>query len=162
MQLLFFIKDLPPQKQARIRSFSFTRIKIQRKLDVFHSTSLVQSLGYTNCIPPAATLYETGITICSSSFDPKDIGCILAHMSFTFSSYFVLFCRVFLLRRPQKRKAQLPLTAIFLLVQPPTALLTRISVPPALPSLLHEINRDNKKETQPRIHGITSLSMVQL
>ena len=63
---------------------------------------------------------------------------------------------------PQKRKAQLPLTAIFLLVQPLTALLTRISVPPALPSLLHEINRDNKKETQPRIHGITSLSMVQL
>lgn len=163
MQLLFFIKDLPPQKQARIRSFSFTRIKIQRKLDVFQSTFLAQSPVYTNCIPPPTILYETGITICSSSFDPKDIGCILAHMSFTFSSYFVLFCYVFLLRcPPQKRKAQLPLTAIFLLVQPPTALLTRISVPPALPSLLHEINRDNKKETQPRIHGITSLSMVQL
>lgn len=46
---------------------------------------------------------------------------------------------------PRKRKAQLPLTAISLLVQPLTALLTRISVPPALPSLLHEINRDNKK-----------------
>ena len=63
---------------------------------------------------------------------------------------------------PRKRKAQLLLIAIFLLVQTLTALLTRISVPPALPSLLHEINRDNKKETQPRIHGIASLSMVQL
>ena len=104
MQLLFFIKDLPPQKQARIRSFSFTRIKIQRKLDVFQSTFLAQSPVYTNCIPPPTILYETGITICSSSFDPKDIGCILAHMSFTFSSYFVLFCYVFLLRCPPPKK----------------------------------------------------------
>ena len=104
MQLLFFIKDLPPQKQARIRSFSFTRIKIQRKLDVFQSTFLAQSPVYTNCIPPPTILYETGITICLSSFDPKDIGCILAHMSFTFSSYFVLFCYVFLLRCPPPKK----------------------------------------------------------
>lgn len=52
----------------------------------------------------AATLYETGITICSSSFYPKDIGCILAHMSFAFSSCFVLFCCVFLLRCPPKKE----------------------------------------------------------
>ena len=98
----------PLKKQTQIRLFSFTWIKIQRKLDVFHSTFLVQSPGYTNCIPSAATLYETGITIYSSSFDPKDIGCILAHMPFTFSSYFVLFCRVFLLRCPPKKKGAAP------------------------------------------------------
>ena len=164
MQLLFCSKVLPPPQKTDVNSFVFICMnKNTAKTRRFHSTFLVQSPGYTNCIPPPATLYETGITIYSSSFDPKDIGCISAHMSFTFSSYFVLFCCVFLLRcPPQKRKAQLPFTAIFLLVQPLTALLTRTSVPPALPSLLHEINRDNKKETQPRIHGIASLSMVQL
>lgn len=109
MQLLFCSKVLPPPQKTDVNSFVFICMnKNTAKTRRFHSTFLVQSPGYTNCIPPPATLYETGITIYSSSFDPKDIGCISAHMSFTFSSYFVLFCYVFLLRCPPKKKGAAP------------------------------------------------------
>lgn len=98
-----------PLKKTDVNSFVFICMnKNTAKTRRFHSTFLGQSPGYTNCIPPPATLYETGITIYSSSFDPKDIGCISAHMSFTFSSYFVLFCYVFLLRCPPKKKGAAP------------------------------------------------------